>query len=375
MMAETKPAPAVPRKRGRPRTITDDQQVPEVGLPIKCFGSRAHRVQRRRKQLRVAQQAYRKRKETTINNLQTRVQELEVGIEQLSESFLSFSNLLLEANLLNAHPEIANSLQEITQQCVSLAKHGCDETSETATSTRRKSSPTEDVHLDFDSEIARSDDSSSPIENSLQLPTTSLTPWPQTSLPPTPPYQEQATLPFGIILSSPTMQFANAPFSPPIDLDVISSQSLTQEGRWTLSHRLVRECCQNGYRLLVNTPYNSTKILEIFGCPLTLTERNRLISGFYYALRDDAADVVEVKSRVLTPLHSKMNVFTPGQCDRSVKSWQFVINSGPESWLDASEVQRLVQEQGLRIQDTDSPRSNVSFGSPQFNIAAFTRRE
>ncbi|KAJ5411208.1 uncharacterized protein N7487_005567 [Penicillium crustosum] len=102
------------RKRGRPRTVTNEQEVPE----------------RRRKQLRLAQQAYRKRKETTIGNLQNRVHELETGIENISQSFLSFSSLLIEEQLLSQYPHIASALQNITQQCVSLAKAGSDDPSE-----------------------------------------------------------------------------------------------------------------------------------------------------------------------------------------------------------------------------------------------------
>ena len=323
----------------------------------------------------MAQQAYRKRKETTITNLQTRVQELEAGVEQLSESFLSFSNLLLEANLLNSHPQIANSLQEITQQCVSLAKHGCDEVVQAqpvATGHGRSTKPTPDINLEFDSEISRSDASLSPVENPLQSPYTALVQWPQASLPPTPPYQDQAILPFGVIYSSPSMQFTNT--ASPIQLDTLSAESFMQQEQWKLSHRLVRECCQNGYRLLLNTPDNGAKIEEVFGTPLSLTERNRLLTGFCNALRDDARDIVEVKSRVLTPLHAKMNVFTPGQSERLVKSWQLVITSGPESWMDASEVQRLVQDKGFRVHDIDSPISTVTFNAPPFNITAFIRR-
>jgi hypothetical protein len=86
-----------------------------------------HYVQRRRKQLRVAQQTYRQRKETTIANLQTRVQELESGVEELCRSYLSFSTLLCDTNVLEKQPHVTSAFYKVTQQCVSLARRGCDE--------------------------------------------------------------------------------------------------------------------------------------------------------------------------------------------------------------------------------------------------------
>ncbi|KAJ5400563.1 hypothetical protein N7465_011052 [Penicillium sp. CMV-2018d] len=94
------------RKRGRPRSNIESQQ-------------------RRRKQLRIAQQAYRTRKANTISTLEKRVHELECDIEELSQSFLAFSNLLVGTDLLGKHPPITLALQKITQQYVSLAKTGC----------------------------------------------------------------------------------------------------------------------------------------------------------------------------------------------------------------------------------------------------------
>ena len=330
----------------------------------------------------MAQQAYRKRKETTINNLQTRVQELEVGIEQLSESLLSFSNLLLEVNLPNTHPHIANALQDITQKCVSLARNGLDDSgpappsyTATTTTTERKTSPTQNVNSNIDSEVSRSDNSASPIENFLQFPCTELLQWSSNSLPPTPHYQESSILPLGILLSSPPMQFADVSLSPSSLPGTLTSGNLLQQDQAPLSHLLVRECCRNGFRLLVEMYDNDSRIKEIFGSPLPLPERNRLISGLYYALRDDAVDVVDVKSRVLMPLHAKMNVFTPGQTARLIKSWQFVLGSAPGVWLDASDVQRFVQEKGLLAQDMDSPSSTASYDSPTFNMAVFIRRK
>lgn len=79
-------------------------------------------VQRRRRQLRLAQRAYRSRRQNTINILQKRVDVLESEVGGISRSFLDFSNLLLQTRVLKQHPQVARGLRNITQQCVELAQ-------------------------------------------------------------------------------------------------------------------------------------------------------------------------------------------------------------------------------------------------------------
>lgn len=307
-------APA-PRKRGRPRTVTDDQQVPE----------------RRRKQLRVAQQAYRKRKETTIVNLESRVQELKSGIEELSESFLSFSNLLFEAGILQNQPRVTTALQKITQQCVSLAKSGCDEAeqapaapADVSPSTSPTLSDTQDIISNYNPLITQL--GSLPIiGDAFQSSSDLAAQWPGLSqLPPMPPYQEQAILPFGIDLPSPNIPFSSIP-SPVLNFPTtVSPDNLLKQGRWTLSHRLVRQCCEIGYHLLTSSSGDESRVKAIFGKRLTIDERNRLISGFFAAMHDEIGDMIELRTKVL---NSRRNSYSPEQLAVSFRTWQIVIES------------------------------------------------
>ncbi|KAJ6126922.1 hypothetical protein N7523_002534 [Penicillium sp. IBT 18751x] len=358
VMADMKPTTPGPRKRGRPRTVTDDQDLPE----------------RRRKQLRVAQQAYRRRKENTISNLQTRVQEMEVGIEEISQSFLSFSNLLIQEDLLARYPRIASALQNITRKCVALAKQGCDEdeTSEPVESTppskSRKQNGPRNINLNFDMDNLDPVNMSIPDE-SLQFPFNTRQ-WP-VAQPLTPPYQEQPILPFGVVLSSPSMSLSPPRQQLPTPPATISPSRLVKEERWTLSQRIVRECCESGYRLLVNQPNNEAKIQEVFGQPLTLSERNRLISAFYMAMNDDVIDAIELKTKVLNPLYFKREDFSPDMLLRSSRSWQLVLDSDPDEWLDASGVQKFLQQRGIHI-DNSSPHSTPRIEAPSdFNLSTF----
>ncbi|KAJ5089796.1 bZIP transcription factor bZIP-1 [Penicillium argentinense] len=344
-MAEARAASPAPRKRGRPRTVTDDLQVPE----------------RRRKQLRVAQQAYRKRKETTITNLQSRVQELEAGIEELSQSFLSFSNILLEAELLEKHPRVTAALQKITQQCVALAKQGCDEPEQQTLANAlveidRSKCETPATNLNPDTQIVQSGNLSF-AEDLFPSPLNPLTQCSQ--LPPTPPIQDQPILPFGIVYSSPT-PFSTIDSPLPSPPPIVSPNSLMNQEQRTVSHRLVRQCCQNGYWLLVNTPNNTSKITEIFGAPLSLNERNRMISSFYNTIYDEVGELVDQKAKVLNTLYNRRASFSPEALARTSRSWQIVTESEPGEYMDASGVQRYLQQRGINIMEDDSAHSSPS---------------
>ncbi|KAJ5456040.1 uncharacterized protein N7458_004304 [Penicillium daleae] len=76
------------------------------------------------------------------SNAASRRAELESGIEELSESFLLFSNLLFEVGILQNQPRVTAALQKITQQYVSLAKSGCDEAEQAPTAPADESQPT-----------------------------------------------------------------------------------------------------------------------------------------------------------------------------------------------------------------------------------------
>lgn len=383
-MAEVKPPaqPGVPRKRGRPRTNhSDDHEVPEVGerkgrQPVSIP---AHHIQKRRKQLREAQQTYRRRKETTINNLQTRVQELESGIEELSQSFLSFSTLLLGESILDGRPRITSALQAITQQCVSLARKGAADPdaeprqsvpdNDTGSGNSTQSTPVKEINLDFDAEIVRE----VPMAysgNSTPSSLTALTQWGKMSLPHTPPPQDPM-LPFGFF-SRNTVPVPSLP-SPPLSW---SPDSPTQEAQLSLSHRIVRECCRNGYQLLVYSPHDP-KVEEVFGGLLNEAERMNHVSGFYDAMHDDLGDMVDARTKVLSPMHPKKHSFSHNQLARSTRTWQLVFE-GNEEFIDASGVQRLLLEKGIDVHSGDRISSTVfrvKNSALLFDVANFIRRK
>ncbi|KXG48346.1 uncharacterized protein PGRI_022160 [Penicillium griseofulvum] len=343
------------RKRGRPRTVTDDQEVPE----------------RRRKQLRLAQQAYRKRKETTIGNLQNRVHELETGIENISQSFLSFSTLLIEERILLQYPHIASALQNLTQQCVSLAKAGSDEPTEALPLVRvAKESRVTNNNTDKTSVLDNAySEASTDAEDIIQSATTS---WPS---PPTPPYQDQSVLPFNL-MSSPTVQFPymTPPLSNSPTLDLLSS-TITPGRQWNIAQRLVRACSQNGYRLLLSNP-NQSILQHIFGSIPSLPERNRLLSGFCAVMQDKTGDLADSKSNVFYALRSSLNILSGEQPQVSSRTWQIALESASGDWLDANGVQRYLCDKRVIIENSSDSSGHLDYSvSSSLDVTTFVKSE
>lgn len=337
-------------------------------------------IQRRRQQLRIAQQVYRKRKDRTIVNLQSRVQKLESGIEELSKSFLSFSDLLLETGILQNQSRVTAALQKITQQCVSLAKSGCDETEQASAapadvsgSTSPTLSDTQDIISHHNPFITQRD--SWPIIDDTFQPSSDLTAqWAGLSQrPPTPHFHEQTIPPFGIDSLSPNTSFSFI-HSPTVNFPtIVSPDSLLKQGHWELSHRLVRQCCETGYYLLTRSSTDDPRVIAIFGKRLTIDERDRFIFGFFANMHDEMGDTVELSTKVLS---SRRNSYSPEQLTVSSRAWKIVNESGADEWMDASGVQRLLQQRGIQIQDRSSSISSPQFNAaPQLNAASFTKCE
>ncbi|KAL9610605.1 MAG: hypothetical protein Q9167_004707 [Letrouitia subvulpina] len=94
------------RNRGRPRLDPKDDNPTE----------------RRRKQIRLAQRAYRQRKETTISSLNGRVTDLERTIEEMNQVFLKFYEKLTPADFQCLSPAASRELRETVTGLSTLAR-------------------------------------------------------------------------------------------------------------------------------------------------------------------------------------------------------------------------------------------------------------
>jgi hypothetical protein len=94
------------KQRGRPRLDTQDETAAD----------------RRRTQIRLAQRAYRHRKETTISALKQKVTDLQTTIEQMNKTFLTLHDNMVDAGILNSHYSLGRQLQSATEEFVTLSK-------------------------------------------------------------------------------------------------------------------------------------------------------------------------------------------------------------------------------------------------------------
>ncbi|KAF2091236.1 hypothetical protein K490DRAFT_22261, partial [Saccharata proteae CBS 121410] len=94
------------KQRGRPKVDTQDETAAD----------------RRRTQIRLAQRAYRQRKETTISSLQKQVEQLQSIIGSMNSSFLNFNDRVLQSDILSLRPQLASELKETTEKFVSLTR-------------------------------------------------------------------------------------------------------------------------------------------------------------------------------------------------------------------------------------------------------------
>ncbi|KAI9842066.1 MAG: hypothetical protein M1837_007491 [Sclerophora amabilis] len=93
------------KQRGRPRLDTHDENA----------------IDRRRTQIRLAQRAYRHRKETTISALKTRVALLENTIQEMHKTFLRFNDKALESAAIRNDSVLTQNLDSTNRLLLELS--------------------------------------------------------------------------------------------------------------------------------------------------------------------------------------------------------------------------------------------------------------
>ncbi|EFQ91623.1 hypothetical protein PTT_11477 [Pyrenophora teres f. teres 0-1] len=94
------------KARGRPRVDTQD----------------ATAADRRRTQIRLAQRAYRQRKETTISSLKSQNTQLQSVIQQMNKTFLRVNDATLKSGLLQLNPSLVQEFKLATDTFSGLLK-------------------------------------------------------------------------------------------------------------------------------------------------------------------------------------------------------------------------------------------------------------
>ncbi|KAK3316005.1 hypothetical protein B0H66DRAFT_534266 [Apodospora peruviana] len=157
------------RSRGRPRLDIKDETAAD----------------RRRTQIRLAQRAYRNRKENAIQTLERRVQELKDTNEEMSNAFMRLHDFAVNNGLVDHAPDFGRQLRATTEKFLALARTSSDDGSSSRAADEQEGG-TDGGDLDHDS-------SNSPPEfHSIRPP-----PDPATQKPP----QQQPTLYGGLLIS------------------------------------------------------------------------------------------------------------------------------------------------------------------------------
>ncbi|TDZ39043.1 AP-1-like transcription factor YAP1 [Colletotrichum spinosum] len=99
------------RSRGRPRLDPNDETAKD----------------RRRTQIRLAQRAYRNRKETAIQTLEKKVDELKSNNEEMSNAFMRLYDYAVTKGMLETAPEFGRQLQATTEKFVALARKSSED--------------------------------------------------------------------------------------------------------------------------------------------------------------------------------------------------------------------------------------------------------
>ncbi|RAH75739.1 hypothetical protein BO86DRAFT_414404 [Aspergillus japonicus CBS 114.51] len=100
---------ALPRKVGRPRMRADATQPEDA-------------TERRRRQVRLAQRAYRSRHMANMEALKAHLAHLQAGIQDISHAAVALSDQMMQAGVLAAHAEITSPLCAMLHKCTRLAK-------------------------------------------------------------------------------------------------------------------------------------------------------------------------------------------------------------------------------------------------------------
>ncbi|KAI9874965.1 MAG: hypothetical protein M1830_009080 [Pleopsidium flavum] len=93
-------------RRGRPRLGPSDETAAE----------------RRRTQIRLAQRAYRLRKESTISSLTKRVSQLEGTLNEMNKTFLAFNDSAIASGITRIKPQLGQDLKQTTEHFLLLTR-------------------------------------------------------------------------------------------------------------------------------------------------------------------------------------------------------------------------------------------------------------
>ncbi|WEW59894.1 hypothetical protein PRK78_005375 [Emydomyces testavorans] len=396
-------ADEVSRKRGRPRVHAADETATE----------------RRRTQIRLAQRAYRLRKEAVITSLSERVEQLEYTIEEMSKTFLAFNDDALSSGILSVQPDLAQKLRRTTQRFLTLASdisRGSDEESveeaESGSEAQKGglnegkiSSISTDVYPAVNSVgIAAASFGSRTAPFSKPVANTSIYPQNTSIIPDTlnSVIENNTFLGYRALSNEESQFMMSSPSSLPRELSPHLQYTYSFQ-ETSFSRRLHRRCVEFGYAALTNPSCNPDKINYTFRFTFGIITRERLVRAFHYLLQRKAGEPLEFWNKpffyiggagmhyphedefgnVIFPpnMHPPERAFGPLPLHDVERPHQFksvdeiidAIGFGGD-WFDCHDVEGYLCEKGIRLNSRSSyiliPSSAVTPHASSINSPA-----
>ncbi|EAS28966.3 uncharacterized protein CIMG_07712 [Coccidioides immitis RS] len=395
----------ITKKRGRPRLHTENETPAD----------------RRRRQIRIAQRAYRSRKEATIASLNERVEQLECTVDEMNKTFLAFNDDALKSGVLSAQPELAQRLRSATQRFIKLASEisqddAPQEDAQSGNAATMEAPNNEQCSLNASGNNPRPDytEPETLIASYANVPATHAT---------IPICSHIATLPDVWDTSMASNHFFNykswcdEESQSPLKSSAFIPRQPSPHHRYTycfqetsFSRRLHRRCLEFGYSALTDPSFNEERLYRKFKFTFSLAKRDRVAHMFSTLLQRKAGEPLEFWNKpffyigkagmhypyqdefgnVIFPpnMHPPERAFGPLPFHNAERPHQFksldelieAIGFGGD-WFDCHDVEGYLLEKGIklsslssyvlvppsaiaaRISNASSPSTNSSIGS------------
>ncbi|KAF4222004.1 hypothetical protein CNMCM5878_007556 [Aspergillus fumigatiaffinis] len=256
------------RKKGRSKSQTRQDVSPN----------------RRRTQIRLAQRAYRSRKEAELQALRARVRELDMLVERMNETFLSFTDDLMKSGVLLTYPDVARRLHQTIAQSLSLTNRAVSVVEDVAEPPIAETNAPEakanaGVVDATEQDVANANDTfdvaNIPLPDILEFAVRAQR---QASSQYPAQTSQQSNL---TVLEIPTQ--TTPLYSTPLFWNTPSSSTYSLEGA-SFAHRLYRACVEQGHRCLTNPPYQLEELTYKFRLPLTVFTLHNIRAHFEESL-------------------------------------------------------------------------------------------
>ncbi|PYI00917.1 hypothetical protein BO78DRAFT_437163 [Aspergillus sclerotiicarbonarius CBS 121057] len=316
------------RKRGRPPIDPTQSGLVEVCLGFLFLHSWLY--DRRRNQVRKAQQAYRNRKEEEAAFRINYIADLENRIHRMRQSFLDLVSCITEPALIQRQPNLAHQLQTIT--CDFLSASQIESVGESLHSGGHVN-----PNNSSNNSYAVRSGSSSNIRISCA---------PELPVPAVP-------IEIPLHTPAPDLEFPSTFFEVQAPLPRNFSQ------------RLYFHCIKRAYSLLTSPSADKVEVARVFHYSFLYSDANTMVSNFDTLLRTNA----DYQTAHVYRLGGAGTHYSPGI------EWGTPSVPDEDPWFDPRDIEGWLEENGLVIGGAQSFMYLSDFRSPPFSLLEWNIRQ